>query len=285
MTEDRGWARLPRLFRIVAAPFLALLPFLLGGCLYTSHHFNSGRVLEPGNTSVTVGYGKMTLRERDCPDVPGGYAGLDSTRSRCIRYRFGAEGQFQDTVPSHLEEISLPRLSLGYRLGVRGAWGPFTGVELGWHLEAPTTPASAEFDLKFGLPAPRGLGLFHSLSGGWIVGMWADNSFFGEYALSRPFGKGSDAHALYASYRLTRLATPPGEVFGDGNRVYEFHRNPRWAHQASLGFHATMPDLFILPDFFSPQITVTTPWVRTFEDDPPELPFLYNFNIGFGWRF
>jgi hypothetical protein len=270
---------------ILTRALAAFLPGLLGGCLYTSHHFNSGRILEPGNTAVTFGYGKMTLIERKCPEFQDGYAELDSTRTRCIRYRYAPEGRSEDTLPYSISETDLPRLSLGYRLGVRGEWGPFTGVELGWHLEAPTSPASAEFDLKFGLPAPGKLGIFHSLSGGWIVGMWADNSFFGEYALSRPFGKGSNAHAAYASYRLLRLATPPNEVFGKEDQAFEFRRNPRWAHQASLGFHASIPDLAVLPDFVSPQLTFTTPWVRVLDDDPPDLPFLYNFNIGFGWRF
>lgn len=264
----------------------AALSVLLGGCLYTSHHFNSGRILEPGNTAVTVGYGKMSLLERECPELRDGPTFPDSTKSKCFRYRFTPEGDVEETYPYRIRETSIPRFSLGYRLGVRGAWGPFTGVELGWHLEAPTTPVSAEFDLKFGLPAPGRLGLFHAVSGGWIVGMWADNSYFGEYALSRPFGKGSNAHALYASYRLSRLATPPGEVFGDDeNRILEFRRNPRWAHQASLGFHVSIPDLIILPDFLSPQVTLTTPWVQVLDEDPPESPFLYNLNLGIGWRF
>ena len=49
-------------------PILAAsLAMVLQGRLYTSHHFNSGRVLEPGNTAVTFGWGKLKLYEANCP--------------------------------------------------------------------------------------------------------------------------------------------------------------------------------------------------------------------------
>jgi hypothetical protein len=46
-----------------------------------------------------------------------------------------------------------------------------------------------------------------------------------------------------------------------------------------------MPDWPLLPDYLSPQATVSTPWVPVFESVKPEEDFLLNFNLGFGWRF
>ena len=82
---------------------------------------------------------------------------------------------------------------------------------------------------------------FHSLSGGWILGSWADNSFFTEYAASRAFGAGDPAHALYASYRLTYLATQLGEAVRTDTLVNRFDHHRRFAHQASAGFNFRMP--------------------------------------------
>lgn len=267
---------------------LGAASLVLGGCLYTSHHFNSGRILEPGNTAVTLGYGSFKMRDLGCDEGQGYSAYADTSGvERCLRPDFSGSGAGMDTADPVLSVLKIPRFSLGYRLGVRGAWGPFTGVELGWHLEVPTNPGTAEFDLKLGLPAPPAFRLFHSVSGGWGVGMWADNSFFGEYAASRAFGRGGggDAHALYANYRLTRLATQPGEVFGTDSLAGRFLHKRRWAQQAGLGFHCRLPDLVILPDFVSPQVTVSTPWVPGLDDAPPEESFLLDVNFGFGWRF
>ena len=263
----------------------AIAVLTLSGCLYTSHHYNSGRILEPGNTAVTIGYGKFKLLQADCEN--GYYGQTDSAGVlHCVYYDFRGSNS-ADTIRRDpvITESSIPKFSLGYRLGVRGPWGPFTGIELGWHLEAPTNPGSAEFDLKFGLPAPKSTHLFHSLSGGWIVGMWADNSFFTEYAASRAFGEGDNAHALYASCRLTHLATQPADVFLTDSLNLRFNNKKRFANQATLGFHLRMPEFPILPDYLSPQITVSTPWVRVFGDVAPKDGYLVDLNIGFGWRF
>lgn len=264
-----------------------LSSFLLGGCLYTSHHFNSGRTLDPGNTAVTFGWGNLRYNEQGCDYNQGYFEQPDSNGTiRCHRWRYdGSPAMPGDTVAPTQTETKLPKFSMGYRLGVRKEWGPFTGVELGWHLEAPTNPGSAEFDLKLGLPGSGSKRLHHSLSGGWIVGAWSDNSFFGEYAASRSFGSGDSAHAFYGSYRFTRLATQPEDAFNEDSLVFSFGSRTRFAHQATLGFHVRLPALPVLPDFLSPQVTVSSPRVPVFESVLPEDPLLVDFNLGFGWRF
>jgi hypothetical protein len=265
------------------------LALFLQGCLYSSHHFNTGRILAPGNTAVTIGYGHMNLNQADCREFEGWYAETDSLDvTRCVQWnRQPGDTAPRRTMKPEIVETSLPRFSLGYRLGVRGPWGPFTGVEMGWHLEAPTNPGSAEFDLKFGLPTAGAKRFFHTASGGWIVGMWSDNSFFGEYAASRAFGTGYDAHALYGSWRLTRLATQPDEVFVTDTTtgMPSFGTRRRWANQATVGFHVRLPAIPIIPDYLSPQATFSMPWVPVFESVRPEEDYLLNLNLGFGWRF
>lgn len=264
-------------------PLAALAVLLLDGCLYTSHHFNSGRILKPGATSVTLGYGSFKSHSYECDDW-NYYRFEDSTGvTRCVEQMWNSGDTIQDTVAATVRESKIPKVSLGYRLGVRGPWGPFTGVEMGWHLEAPTNPTSAEFDLKFGLPSPW-KAWHHAVSAGWIVGMWTDNSWFGEFAGSRSFGKGGDnANALYASYRLTRLATQPDDVLDSTGLAFQ-HRN-RLANQATVGLHVRIPDLILLPDSFSPQVTFSSPWVPVFGGVEPKGSLLYDFNFGFGWRF
>ncbi|MEO7424258.1 MAG: hypothetical protein ABI036_03665, partial [Fibrobacteria bacterium] len=184
--------------------FAVAAAFLETGCLYTTHHFNSGRLLEPGKTAVTFGVGTQQVYTESCPD--GYYNDIREGNRLCRPDAYGGpvdQGEIllydTNAIRPDLETMSIPKLSLSYRLGVRGQWGPFTGVELGWLVEAPTNPGTVEFDVKLGLPLDKRFRAHHSLSAGWGVGMWADNSYFLEYAASRDLG----AHSLYSNYRFT----------------------------------------------------------------------------------
>ena len=271
---------------ILAAFALITLSSLLTGCLYTTHHFNSGRILEPGQTAVTFGYGRSRIYEQGCPDGWDRPFG-DSNTTHCERYLEKTPfASVRDSVMirQRVTSFAVPKLSLGYRLGVRGAWGPLTGVEMGWHLEAVTNPGTIEFDLKFGLPLPRPMLAkhHHSLSGGWGVGMWADNSWFLEYAASRDLGR----HSVYGNYRYTRLATQPTELEKSfDNWKFESHRG--YAHQMALGFYLRLPDIFLIPDYVTPQANLTFPVKAPFIKVDSELmdPVLLNYNFGFGWNF
>lgn len=262
-------------------PVLAV--YLLSGCLYTTHHFNSGRILEPGETAVALGLGLTSIYGVECSDDKAYYY-TDSTGAHCRQDIYNSNGQSNDSVLSNpvLMVMKSPKVSLGYRLGVRGAWGPFTGVELGWQLEAPTNPMSVEFDVKFGLPY-FGLPAFrHSLSAGWIVGMWADNSWFLEYAGSHSFR----VNAIYGNYRMTRLATQPLDLEASLEK-WHFQSRTQIVHQAVLGFYWKMPAIVLLPDYLAPQAIATFPVVASFEPVPKSLlnPYQWEINVAFGWNF
>lgn len=281
LRENTGasWRGLLAVFALIA------LSSLLTGCLYTTHHFNSGRILEPGQTAVTFGYGRSRIYEQGCPDGWNQPVG-DSFSTHCERYRPITSSAFvrDSVIRQRVTSMSVPKFSLGYRLGVRGPWGPLTGVEMGWHLEAVTNPGTIEFDLKFGLPLPASMLArhHHSLSGGWGVGMWADNSWFLEYAASRDLGR----HSVYGNYRYTRLATQPTELENSFD-TWKFESHRSHAHQAALGFYLRLPDIFLVPDYVTPQATLTFPVKAAFVQVDPELmdPMLLNYNFGFGWNF
>lgn len=269
-----GWRRL-RLPAGVASAFL------LTGCLYTTHHFNSGRLLDPGHSSVTVGTGLTKVPGYGCP-AGTAYDYRDSTGLHCVTEYGGMVEKPAESQPGPTTSTST-HYSLGYRLGVHGRLGPITGVELGLHLETPTNPASGEFDLKLGLPVPGNRPYHHSLSAGWGIGAWADNSYFLEYAASRFWG-GND---LFFNYRATYLATQLPDLQGSES-AHRFNTKRRLIHQAALGFTWTLPEFPVLPDFIAPEVVLTYPLAPNGKEVNPDLNLddrMWDLNLGLGWSF
>jgi hypothetical protein len=189
----------------------------------------------------------------------------------------------KDTLPYIKTWSRSFKTSLGYRLGISGRWGPFTGAEIGLHLEAPTNPVTGEFDMKLGLPAPKKFHVHHSLSAGWGIGVWADNSYFLEYALSHSLGESS----LFGNYRATQLASQISDL-GNAEKNRKFDSHQRLIHQASIGFTWSLPEISILPDFVSPQVILTYPMGPTGDGKIPEYLLkesVWDLNMGLGWRF
>jgi hypothetical protein len=235
--------------------------FLLTGCLYSTAHFNAGRVLEPGRTSLTLGGGGSKTLSFGCEFSReyNGYDYSDSTGSHCVEFENridsnGVNAFVQDTTPAKKLWHPGTKYSLDYRLGILGKWGPFPGADIGLHFEAPTNPATGEFDFRLGLPVPGKRPWHHSLSAGWGIGVWADNSYFLEYALSRSWGE----NALFANYRATHLATQFADLV-DAETDRRFAIHPRLIHQASLGFDWELPEIPVIPDFIVPQAILTYP--------------------------
>lgn len=266
----------------------ALLALLLSGCLYSTQHYNSGRILDPGRTSVTLGAGQQRGFKYDCAQDYSIWWGLDSTGTRCRGSEYvpdagGGQGAYiERTKPAIRTNTSSPKASLEYRLGLHGRWGPFPGFDGGLHLEAPTNPASGEFDVKMGLPAGRRSAWAHSLSAGWGIGLWADNSYFLEYALSLPVFR----HALFGNYRATYLATQASDL-KEAETRRRFDSRRRLIHQASLGFLWNLPELAVLPDFLAPQVNLTYPLAPAGTDRIPAAALddrQWDASLGFGWN-
>lgn len=265
--------------------------FLLTGCLYTTHRFNSGRLLEPGHSSVTLGGGVSGTPRYGCGDgITKSSVYQDSTGIKhCSVYDPQAQDSGSQTggqyVIKDLKAFSTPLLngSISYRLGIHGPIGPFPGLEMGLHLEAPTNPASGEFDLQLGLPVPAGRPYHHSLSAGWGIGFWADDSYFLEYAASRSWGEND----LFVNYRAIYLASQLADLTGSVD-VRRFRSKRRLIHQSSLGFKWALPDILVLPDFIAPEVGLTYPLAPTGVDAIPEWVLddrAWDFSLGMGWHF
>jgi|GEM_PF-990586 len=263
----------------------------LQGCLYTSHHFNTGRLLEPGEHHWEIGIGQQNFVDYGCSEAEAaradqalkaelvalgiplgnqqswGRSGTEIRKDdegnpvcRADRYFVLDSNQREYThatknFPVTTATSHLISGSLAWRLGVRKAWGPLTGVDVGWRLEAPTGPASLELDTRLGLPLPERLPDWsHSISLGWGIGAWADNSWFGEYALSRGFG----AYRPFANARLTYLATQPSDL-GVRSTFNRFDAYRRWVGQGVLGCEIILPPLFLLPRRILPTVVMAYP--------------------------
>jgi hypothetical protein len=252
----------------------ALIPAaaFLAGCLYSTHNFATGRLLPQGRSEATVGLGRQPIWR--C----AGYV-QDSTRSggAC-----GEGGRGEELA----ERSDMPKGSVGYRLGIRDAWGPFPGLELRWHLEAPTNPATMEFGLNLGLPggSPGVPGAFrHAVGAGWGIGAWADKTFYAEYAASTRIGP----PLLYGNLRVTYLATQIGEVLGE-DFAKPFPSNQHWVFQAGLGAGIPVGDWPVLPDMVLPGVSVTLPQIPSGEREfrPDDIPLLqWDATLGLGWNF
>ncbi|MEN9354601.1 MAG: hypothetical protein RL318_1926 [Fibrobacterota bacterium] len=270
-------------------PCLAL--FLLSGCLYTVQRFNDGTVLPPGVTDVSMGLGKTPIWTATCPD--GGWAAETGPDAGiCKRYDYSREydpqtgryvGPEVSRSPARYESEDIPQLHASWRLGVRKEWGPFTGVELGWNIDVPTEPASLEFWGKFGLPGFVDTNTAHSVSAGWGIGMWADNSWWLEYAISHRFG----SVRPWAGSRLLWQATRAEDLGIEVGERIESHK--RWIGQVFTGASAEMPVAVILPDWLALEGTWTFPGAGMGlkrSQESSAVPYGHvGLHFGMGWRF
>jgi len=257
-----------KVFRI----FFISTSLCLTSCIYSTHHFNSGKLLKAGETQVTLGLGHQPLY--NCANQVAD--SLNSGEQACrVPNTLGAN--------ELVEQRSLVKGSLNYRLGIRDNWWIFPGAELILHIEAPTNPATLEFGLKLALPGFSQKGFFHNATAGWGVGVWADNSFYGEYAVAKQWGPS----LLFFNTRATYLATQINEVLSE-----EFENSlpshQKWILQTGFGLHYTLPDIPIIPDVMIPNLNLTFPQVASgqkkfLSEDTEKV--LWDFNFGFGWMF
>lgn len=255
-----------------------ILCIVFTGCLSTKHHFNTGQVLPSGKSSVICGFSKTS-----------GYS--------CDGVKKKDKDEFVHCVKDEIERSGdgLKRkgyyiLSRSFRLGVRDNWGLFTGVEIGYQMEIPNT---LEFDVKFGLPQPDNFNFYHSISAGWGLGMWPDNTYFLEYGISRP----GERWTFYANFRESYLATqiadldidkPEYEDDGKDHTGELFIHRQRWYHQVAAGLEYELPAIYLLPDIIHFQGIVNSP-VISLPGEPKFSSsrvghFDWQLNFGFGWN-
>lgn len=244
-----------------------LCAWLLSGCLYSTQHFHTGVLLPAGKSQTTLGAGRHPLWR--CANY--------KADSLIAEHACDEDGSGMEKT----ERSDVFKGSFDYRLGVKDAWGPFPGVELQWHLEVPTSPATMEFAMNLALPS--GPSFRHKIGAGWGIGAWADNSYFAEYAVSRKWG----LPLFFANVRATWLATQIEDVIGD-DFAKPFPSHQHLAVQTGFGTFFQLPDWIIAPDFVIPHFNVTWPQVPSGEQEfkAGDIPLAqWDMDLGFGWTF
>lgn len=238
---------------------------LLQGCLSTWIRMEDGTVLAPGRSDFSIALGSVPRTTYDCGQ---GYVGKDSTgRFACEEWYFreryqelyydSASQTYQggyytyDGGRNHFDpRVDVDRefhVALNWKLGVLGAFGPFTGMQVGMQTEFATAPVTQEFHVAIGLPGSDS-SVAHSLAAGWGVGMWADNSWFLQYAASRRFG----ICRVFGSLRGTLQPSMTAMDIDKGR----FESDRSWDLQAAVGAKVPLGRVAVLPDWIGLGATV-----------------------------
>jgi len=236
--------------RFLLFAYVVVSLWVWNGCLATTHHLNTGRILKPGEYHSTYAfsyskraicrYSGSSLIEKDGAKI----CQLDPSDSIYIYPEDSALEAFK------VEKI--PSLSTQWRLGLWEKWGPFTGVDMGYSLEIPST---WEFDFRFGLKPfefmkTGSLPWHHNFGLGWGIGLWADNTWYAEYGLGIPLLSNL---CIYGNYRLNYLATQFADIElkdQEGNNQGSiFNHAKRILHQMNFGIEGVWEkNFFLFPD-------------------------------------
>lgn len=207
-----------------------------------------GTILPPGRSDFALGMSVVPRVWEDCSRGDLVRDSLDRTWCRDT-YLTGDWSDWSwkaDTLPSIERHERSTLFGLTWRLGAFGPFGPFKGLELGLHAEAPNNPVTQEFRVAVGLPASDSL-FAHSLIAGWGTGAWADNSWFLQYAASQAW----KPWRLFGSVR----GTLQGTQIEDAVESDHFQHKRSWDLQTTLGGRLALPEATVVPDWLVLAVT------------------------------
>ena len=283
-----------RVATIAVALGTALATLTLSGCLSsTLQHYNDGRTLATGITDDTWGLVRTTMTV--CAgETKRGSSGLmecqlDTVVKTIIPNGtavYSSENLPKDTTITAVNTAPMYQLMTSWRLGVRDSWGPFTGVDLGWAIEFPGT---LEFDGRLGLPGPAPEASWrHSMTLGWGIGNWADNTWYAEYGISNQL---SESALLFGNLRESILSTQISDLEMEQTQSRLFANHRRLLSQASFGMRFGPFKKGLLPKFYTFGAHFGTPVVpflggaSSKTADAHGYPlFSYAFGLGLSWR-
>jgi hypothetical protein len=233
------------------APLLLVPVLFLQGCLSTWMRMEDGTVLPPGRTEFALAYGMVPRTTHRCDEyLEKRRAGTSSLE--CVEhatyYKYDPETDLwlydstdRDVItPTTLSKETQPHFGLAWRLGALGPFGPFTGLEVGLQTEAPTTPISQEFHVALGLPGSNARQA-HALIAGWGTGLWADNTWFVQYAASRTYGP----CRVFGSLRGAAQATYITEILSED----KLQSARTWDVQMGSGVRVQLGKAPVAPDW------------------------------------
>jgi hypothetical protein len=228
---------------------------LFVGCNFTTQSYNTGKLLNPGETLLSAGIGKREFYSISAHDAAGNLL-VSMPDSFVTKIDTSREQYFSACID--------------YRLGVLRKFPFGRGLEIGFHLESPYQlnpkysadaylgPVLLEFDGRFGFkdkPIGKGL-LHHNLGLGWTIGPWIDNGWYAEYAAGWEY----ERLIPYANFRAEWLATNISD-FNDITESYSPYRYTKrsWTTRTAIGVSMRVPHWWISPDFVVPEITLIYP--------------------------
>ncbi len=254
--------------RISGILFLLLqLCFSIVGCRFTSHSFNHGKLLNPGERSTTTGFGwKSTSRvEREEEYV----------------YSEGS-GYYRNTYSKDTVSINWFAFSVDTRLGLTSRVPFGNGVEVGFHLEEAARKEEhllmegipiIELSARFGLPdleLNRSI-LQHNIETGWIIGAWVDNGWFLGYHA------GFEFRDVVPYVGIRGQITPTSVENVDFDDDYFNTHERKLLARITSGISLRMPEVPVFPDLFIPEITFITPY------DSIDRKYGFTIQLGLSW--
>jgi hypothetical protein len=217
---------------------------LLQGCLSTWIRMEDGTILQPGKSDFSLAVGSVPRPAYVCEEAGWESPDRDSNGVyQCEKYIYSGQSSPSSNwirTPAKLVEEREPHLALHWRLGALGPFGPFVGLEVGMQTEFLTAPVSQEFNVALGLPGSDSV-VAHAVMVGWGIGMWADNSWFAQYAASREAGR----LRVFGSARSTLQASVNQSDIGSGR----FNHSRHWDFQVAAGVKYRLGEVFLLPDW------------------------------------
>lgn len=250
--------------------------FVLQGCLSSWIRLEDGTILPPGRSDFALGVSSVPRVYKDCVD---GSLQRDSLGDAlCVESRWDdiQMTSVRDTLEPFEQHTRHLLFGLTWRLGAFGPFGPFTGLELGLHAEAPNNPVTQEFRVALGLPGSDSL-FAHTAIAGWGTGAWTDNSWFLQYAASR----------TWHPWRLfgTMRATLQGTQLSAAVKGNQFQHKRSWDFQSTVGGRFSLPDKRVLPDWMILACTadMTYEGLPAIGDEYQKSGFGLALTSGMGW--
>ncbi len=266
---------------------LIILPFflILTSCYYTSQSYNHGKLLDPGDVIFTGGVGLSPQKvkvESEQYIYEEYYDEYYDTSYEILTYK---------ELPPTYETKMCRSFGLNFQLGVHDKLPFGGGIEVGLMFEASyfvtednygertlssnILPA-LDFNARLGFRdkvLSRSL-YQHNLELGWITGMWLDNGWFLGYSGGWEFDKIIPYLGIRAIILPTNLVEHK-EWMGSDN-FFKKH-DQKFNVRGSAGISFKLKRVRVLPDYITPEITVTGP------HGAPFSPVSTNFHVGFRW--
>ena len=250
------------------------LIFLFSSCYYTAHSYNHGKLLDPGDMIFTAGVGtaKQVVDLGAIEDTVA--ANNDS-------------GFVINTHPD-LHSFWWRSIHLGYQLGVQEYYPFGGGIEIGIAFEfqfykiakkrATKMLPALDFNARLGfkdIVTKRAI-YQHNLELGWTTGLWLDTGWFLGYAGGWEFKRVIPYVGIRTIYMPTNVLAVMKKTPFTHKDFWKKH-DQKFNVRFAIGTSIKLAKLKMLPDFITPEITITGP------NGSIHSPVSTHFHIGFRW--